>query len=374
MKDNDYSEYKIMMNMLKNYNGKNYLIVIATNTITDCDCAIVLIQESSYIYCNKYVLDDFKKINFFGQYIDADLGKCIETLIELLKQKKHLIILEESNDAIKLVLDIVYKIEGTQISLPKEKIELTLSKDNDKVDENTKMKIIWYNLLNLFQEKEDNYKIKEEKDIIIEQLKQEANKLAQDLKNQNMKMFLEDSNNRNGLKKSQILTEKNIKDFDFVRDRLKENNENKKIDFEMLYSAKKNGDTSFKFHELCDNQNNTLIIIKTKTDNIFGGFARKTWNSMETGRKKDNKSFLFSLRKKKIFNPKRESNYHLFCSDRDGPCFYAFSIENESLKNGGFCDEIYKCNYDSFENEYELNNGVKKFFIDELEVFKVDYI
>jgi hypothetical protein len=374
MKDNDYTEYKIMMNMLKNYNGKNYLIVIATNTITDCDCAIVLIQESSYIYCNKYVLDDFKKINFFGQYINADLGKCIETLIELLKQKKHLIILEESNDAIKLVLDIVYKIEGTQISLPKEKIELTLSKDNDKVDQNTKMKIIWYNLLNLFQEKEDNYKIKEEKDIIIEQLKQEANKLSQDLKNQNMKMFLEDSNNRNGLKKSQILTEKNIKDFDFVRDRLKENNENKKLDFEMLYSAKKNGDTSFKFHELCDNQNNTLIIIKTKTDNIFGGFARKTWNSMETGRKKDNKSFLFSLRKKKIFNPKRESNYHLFCSDRDGPCFYAFSIENECLKNGGFCDEIYKCNYDSFENEYELNNGVKKFFIDELEVFKVGYI
>ena len=373
MQNNDYAEYKIMMNMLKNYNGKNYLIVIATNTITDCDCAIVLIQESSYIYCNKYVLDDFKKINFFGQYINADLGKCIETLIELLKQKKHLIILEESNDAIKLVLDIVYKIEGTQISLPKEKIELTLSKDNDKVDENTKMKIIWYNLLNLFQEKEDNYKIKEEKDIIIEQLKQEANKL-QDLKNQKMKMFLEDSNNRNGLKKSQILTEKNIKDFDFVRDRLKENNENKKLDFEMLYSAKKNGDTSFKFHELCDNQNNTLIIIKTKTDNIFGGFARKTWNSMETGRKKDNKSFLFSLRKKKIFNPKRESNYHLFCSDRDGPCFYAFSIENESLKNGGFCDEIYKCNYDSFENEYELNNGVKKFSIDELEVFKVGYI
>jgi hypothetical protein len=374
MKDNDYAEYKIVMNMLKNYNGKNYLIVIATNTITDCDCAIVLIQESSYIYCNKYVLDDFKKINFFGQYIDADLGKCIETLIELLKQKKHLIILEESNDAIKLVLDIEYKIEGTQISLPKEKIELTLSKDNDKVDENTKMKIIWYNLLHLYQEKEDNYKIKGEKDIIIEQLKQEANKLAQDLKNQNMKMLLEDSNNRNGLKKSQILTEKNIKDFDFVRDRLKENNENKKLDFEMLYSAKKNGDTSSKFHELCDNQNNTLIIIKTKTDNIFGGFARKTWNSMETGRKKDNKSFLFSLRKKKIFNPKRESNYHLFCSDRDGPCFYAFSIENESLKNGGFCDEIYKCNYDSFENEYELNNGVKKFFIDELEVFKVDYI
>ena len=372
MKEDDYAGYKIMMNMLKNCNGKNYLIVIATNILIEC--AIILIQESSYIYCNKYVLDDFKKDKFFGRYIDAGLGKYIEILIELLKQKKHLINLEENNDAIKLILDIEYKIEGLQISFPKEKLELTLSKDNDKVDENTKKKIVWYNLLLLYQEKEDNYKIKGEKDNIIEQLKQEINKLAQELENQKIKMLLENSNNRNDFKKSQIITEKNIKDFDFVRDRLKENNENKKLDFEMLYSAKKNGDTSFKFHELCDNQNNTLIIIKTKSDNIFGGFARKTWNSMETGRKKDNKSFLFSLRKKKIFNPKRESNYHLFCSDRDGPCFYAFSIENESLKNGGFCDEISKCNYDSFENDYELNNGVKKFLIDELEVFKVDYI
>jgi hypothetical protein len=365
MKENDYAEYTIMMNMLKNYNGKNYLIVIATNILTDC--AIVLIQESSYIYCNKYVLDDFKKINIFGRYIDAGLGKCIETLIELLKQKKHLINLEESNDTIKLILDIEYKIEGLQISLPKEKLELILSKDNDKVDENTKKKIIWYNLLYLYQEKENNYKIKGEKDNIIEQLKQDKNKLTQELENQKI-------NNRNDFKKSQILNEKNTKDFDFIRDKLKESNENKKLNIKMLYSAKKDGDTSFKFHELCDNKNNTLIIIKTKSGTIFGGFARKTWNSMETGRKKDNKSFLFSLCQKKIFNAKRESNYHLFCSDRDGPCFYAFSIEDQSLKNGGFCDEIYKCNYDSFENEYELNNGMKKFLIDELEVFKVDYI
>ena len=52
----------------------------------------------------------------------------------------------------------------------------------------------------------------------------------------------------------------------------------------------------------------------------------------------------------------------------------AFSVDDLCLHNGGFCDEIYKCNYDSFETEYELNNGSKQFKIDELEVYEVKFI
>ena len=143
----------------------------------------------------------------------------------------------------------------------------------------------------------------------------------------------------------------------------------------MIYSATLNGDSSQKFHELCDNQANTLVIIKTENNNIFGGFASKTWNSMELGRKKDLKSFLFSIVNKKIYNPKHDDvnnkRYHLFCSKKDGPCFYAFSIENLCLENGGICDEIIKCNYDSFENDYEINNGNREFKIKELEMYKI---
>ena len=142
----------------------------------------------------------------------------------------------------------------------------------------------------------------------------------------------------------------------------------------MLYSAKINGDKSQKFHELCDNHKNTLVLIKTDLNVIFGGFAGKMWNSLELGRKKDIKSFLFSFENKKIYNPKLDSKYHLFCSDNDVPFFYAFSVDNLCLQNGGFCDEIYKCNYDSFETEYELNNGSKQFKIDELEVYEVKFI
>lgn len=76
----------------------------------------------------------------------------------------------------------------------------------------------------------------------------------------------------------------------------------------------------------------------------------------------------------KIYNPKIDSKYHLFCSDNDGPCFYAFSIDDKCLQNGGFCDEIYKCNYDSFESDYELNKGIKKFKIEELEEYEAKLV
>ena len=130
-----------------------------------------------------------------------------------------------------------------------------------------------------------------------------------------------------------------MKNFEFVENRLKLFNKDKTITYHLLYNAKINGDKSQTFHRLCDFHKNTLLIVKTDQNIIFGGFANKTWHSQELGRKKDIKSFIFSLNKQKIYNPKIDSKYHLYCSEYDGPCFYAFSIENLCLQNGGYCDE-----------------------------------
>ena len=369
MSENENEEIQIIMNILIKKNEKNYLVVIASNKPRDY--AIILVQQSSFIYCSRYGLEDFKKINFFKNYLNFGLKHCIEILINLLKEKKFSInIEEEENKLLKLTLDIEISVVGMNLNLPKEKIEIIL--ENDNVDQIIKNNLIWHSLLYLFQEKEEDQKIKLEQENKIKQLTQEIVELKQNLEEKKLTPFLYENNNiKNDLTKSKIITEYNIKNFEFVKKRLKIFNKDKTLNFQLLYSAKINGDKSQKFHEFCDNHKNTLVIIKTNLNIIFGGFAGKTWNSLELGRKKDIKSFLFSFDKQKIYNPKPESKYHLFCSDNDGPCFYAFSVDDLCLHNGGFCDEIYKCNYDSFETEYELNNGAKPFKIDELEIYEV---
>ena len=372
MIENGNDEFLIIMDMMIKQEDKNYLIIIASNKSRDS--AIILIQQSSFIYCSKYILDDFKKINFFKNYLNFGLSQCIEILINLLKEKQNLInIVEEENYLVKLNLDIEISVVGTNLNLPKEKIEIVLEKDN--IEPTLKNKLLWSTLLYLFKVKEEeNNKILEQESKIKE-LTNEIFQLKQNLEAKKLSPFLlEDNNMRNDLRKSKIINENNIKNFEFVKRRLKLFNKDKIVNFQMLYSAKLNGDKSRKFHELCDNHKNTLIIIKTDLNNIFGGFAGKVWNSLELGRKRDFKSFLFSIGKQKIYNPKPDSKYHLFCSDNDGPCFYAFSVDNLCLENGGFCDEIYKCNFDSFETEYELNNGTKSFKIEELEVYEVKLV
>jgi hypothetical protein len=371
-KEKDMDDFDIIMNMLIKKNDKDYLIVVSSNKTRDY--AIILIQQSSYIYFRKYLLDDFKKINFFKNYLNFGINQCIEILINLLKEKKELInIEEEENKEIKLYLDLEIGVVGMKLNLPKERIELILLNDNS--DFEIKNILIWKSILYLFQEREKEEKLILELENKIKELTKDKYELKQNMDEKKLtNCIVEVSKNKYELNKGNIINEFNEINFEFVKNRLKSINKDKKLNLLMLYSAKINGDKCQKFHQLCDNHHNTLIIIKTDRNNIFGGFAGKTWNSWELGRKKDLKSFLFSLNKKKIYNSKPESKFHLYCSENDGPCFYAFSVENFCLKNGGFCDEVYKCNFDSFENDFELNDGVKKFNISELEVYEVKYV
>jgi len=295
---------------------------------------------------------------------------------------------EDENIKIKLSLDIEIGVSGIDLSIGKETIEFTLINDyNDQIIKNS---LIWFSVLFLFQEKENCKKLElEQKNEIMKLVQQneDLRGMIEELKNYKVKEYICEGNilNNNKIKdkddddedfsQSEIINKSNIDDFNFVTEKINSIFEGKKMRFKKIYSATKNGDSSQKFHELCDNHYNTLILIQTGTNNIFGGFTSKVWNSMELGRKKDSKSFLFSLNQKKIYNPSLDDSikikYHLFCSENDGPCFYAFSIENNCLKNGGFCDEISKCNYDTFKTEYELNNGIKNFKVRQLEIYEI---
>ena len=374
--------FQIIMNMLIKRENKNYVLAVASNKTRDF--VILIIQQSSYIYCRKYILDDLTKINFFKSYQNYGLSKCIEIMVNLFLTKKDIILIEEEEKKnIKMNLELEISVSGLNLSLGKEKIEFNLP--NDDVDQVIINNLIWYNILFLFQEKEEFEKYKIEKEQKIEKLNRDIFDLKAIIEELKMaKLDINLYNNKitnnifykeNNFDKSQIINNLNIQKIEFIKQKIKNLFNVKKLIFKLIYSAKVNGDTSYKFHEFCDNISNTLILICTETNNIFGGFSSKTWNSMELGRKKDSKSFLFSINKHKIYNPILEDSenqrYHLFCSETDGPCFYAFSIENLCLKNGGTCDEIKKCNFEKFEEEYEINDGKKDFRIKELEIFQI---
>lgn len=365
-------ELQIIMNLLLEKNEKKYLLIASSNQMHDF--AIILVKNSSLLYSHKYFLEDFKKINFFQNYFSLGLDKCIEIMFNLLKEKQKLINIEEKeNHFLKLDLDIELNVVGLNINLPKEKIEIILEYEN--IEEKEKNSLIWNSILYLYNEKEKCKKKLLDQEKIVKQLIDEKNELKQNLEqNKTISYIYEEKIVKNVLEKSKIINEDNIKNFDFIINRLKLFCRDKKLSLQLLYSATVDGDKSQKFHELCDYHKNTLIIIKTDTNNIFGGFAGKTWNSLELGRKRDIKSFIFSLDNQKIYNPKFESKYHLFCSDNDGPCFYAFSVNDLCLQNGGFCDEIYKCSYNSFESDYEINKGIKNFKIGQLEIYEVKFV
>ena len=362
---------KIIMNILIKRENKNYIFIIASNQSEDS--ILLIIHQSSYIYCKKCELNYFQNIKFFKNCNNFEI--IIETLKNIFISKKNLIsIEEEENKQIKLSLDIEISISGLNIILEKHKLEFILL--NEEKELIFQYNLIWDGVLFLFKENENNINEQIKNKNKLDELNKEIsnlNEMIQDL--QKLKENEKHNNKLNDFNKSLIINEINIEKFNFIKQKIITIFMKKNIKFKMIYNAKINGDTSKSFHELCDNHKNTLVILQTDTNNIFGGFASKTWNSMELGRKKDIKSFIFSLNKQKIYNAKisdkERSRYHLYCSDTDGPSFYAFSIEDSFLKNGGFCDEIKKCNFDSLEIEYELNDGNKNFMVKQLEIYEI---
>ena len=148
------------------------------------------------------------------------------------------------------------------------------------------------------------------------------------------------------------------------------NDQNKDCNFEILFDS---NDSSKDFHELCDNQTNTLTLIETKNNFKFGGFTECAWSSNKE-EKKDNNSFLFSLDKNKKYIKKDKEKSSIYCNPDYGPFFGSYdkndivvkgNIKNGSIKkNGSFLDE---------EMFKEINGGKSNFAIKNLKVFKINF-
>ncbi len=93
--------------------------------------------------------------------------------------------------------------------------------------------------------------------------------------------------------------------------------------WELQYRATRDGFSSKDFHSNCDGIENTLTIIKTTNEEIFGGFVEKAWDS-ESGYLEDPNAYIFSLVNKgdKPFKAVANDGTHaIYCGSDYGPVF-----------------------------------------------------
>ena len=146
--------------------------------------------------------------------------------------------------------------------------------------------------------------------------------------------------------------------------------EHKKITLNLLYKASVDSDKAQAFHNKCDTAKCSLVLIKSKNNKRFGGFTSCSWegNGVE---KNDEKAFVFSLDKKKIYNiiPNEKA---IGCYPKYGPVFLGcqIRIHDNAFTNGGTTFE--KQNNYNTEEDFELSGGEKKYGVEEIEVYGIE--
>ena len=147
-------------------------------------------------------------------------------------------------------------------------------------------------------------------------------------------------------------------------------NKYKKISLNLLYKAIVDSDKAEIFHKKCDSANSTLVLVKSANGKRFGGFTSCKWEGKSI-EKKDEKAFIFSLDKMKIYNviPGEDA---IGCYPNFGPVFLGCQIRiyNDFFKNGGTTYEK-GLNFDTQE-DYELTGGFNKFGVKDIEVYSVE--
>jgi hypothetical protein len=256
-----------------------------------------------------------------------------------------------------------------------------------------------FNMIELYIEekkKTDLEKINELYNIVIAQ-----NKAINDLRNNLNNLKNEQTNLGNEFKEmkkkmnnlessqSQILEQKkyeknliinlnskiinSFEDIAFIIERIKNNKKykDKTISLNLLYKATRDGGLSSDFHKKCDGKVQQLIFIKTTEGEIFGGYTKEGYRSRNESIK-DSNAFVFSLSKKKIYNSKKCQNA-IFDDKSYGPYFsnHMIHIESKMLENRSETCQASDSYFEGIKSDYEINNGEKYFYIQEIEIYQV---
>jgi len=390
-----------LLKICKPNDNKNETIIFLCQKINNNeknDINNININNINNIENNKSDNDDEKTIYYEGKYnlekliLNNKFFKIFDTIDEVIKeiidlfddnQKEYIEIAFDDDSYKKLLLKIKFPFIGNK---NKEIIlELSCQGINDK-----NINLYFYKEIQLLQ-KSDNLIEKEIEDLkkqneIINNRLFKLENILQKENNKNSNKIgdffneMEYHEINNSLINSYLIYKK--EDLDFLNNRLLQDKDvpkGKTVKYKILYRSSKNGENSKIFHELCDNFPQTLTVIKTVKGKIFGGYTEQTWKNTDIKKlgvlKKDNKAFLFSLNKKKIYNIHYDQPA-IWCYESNGPCFYGkgnFAIySNEKLINGIMkTNKAKESTFIGMEKDYELTDGEESFNALEIEVFQI---
>ena len=148
---------------------------------------------------------------------------------------------------------------------------------------------------------------------------------------------------------------------------------NKNVFKDLLFCSDLDGDNILTYHNKCDKIPNTLTIIKTKDNFIFGGFTTNFFESSPYTWKEDENSFIFSINLKKKFYPKDKKKAILSVKYM-GPTFgdgYDVYLHDKFLSEE---QKYYNIKDNTYNlKKYELTNGNKSYIINKVEVWKIQF-
>ena len=322
-----------------------------------------------YYYQQCFTITELQNISMvFSMY------KTVKEIIAFLKDLKYEI--EEKNE------NLVFKFNVFMPNGKNKLIEFELKKrlleTNNIINYLLeKIKSMETNIKNL----EENYKTEKLKhESEINYLKENISILKENnmnYVNENKKLWeeinkLKENNKINSFDSKIIESKDNIK---FIIDYIKQNDKKFNLNnIKLLFRGSRDGERTKTCHELCDNKQNVLIIMKSETGYIFGGYSKVGFKTSRIPQYIiDNNCFLFSLNLKKIYPVIKDKKVICHIEETKGLCFYSsmsFYDYFMSKKQNKIMSDIQKY-FNNFENIYEINGGEKFFKCNELEVFQL---
>ena len=271
-------------------------------------------------------------------------------LIELVLKKCLL----DTNNIIKYLLEKIKSME-TNIKNLEENIKLEKTKHNSEIKE------LKDNISNL---KENNIRYENEN----KKLWDEINKLKE-----SQIKFINKDDAINSFDSKIIESKDNI---NFILDYIKQNDKSLNISkIKLLFRGSRDGERTKTCHELCDNKLHVLIIMKSETGYIFGGYSKIGFKANKILEYKiDNNCFLFSLNLKIIYPVIKDKNVICHIRETSGLCFFGSLMFYDYFMNKKDWPNLnmdIKQYFNNFETVYEMNGGQEYFKCDELEVFQL---
>ena len=327
----------------KQYNLKIYILSDIYLEIKEKE------KITNEIYVGNFSLKNLTELSKAFRFCDS-LDEAFDTIVSIYESKK--IILNKNNDEMVMILKADLpngKTEEAKLILRKKEV-----KKDVLIEELVKR-------INLLEEKNKNL---EKKQAEFEKKQAEF----EDLKN----LFKDEIKLKKKIKEikfdSKII--ENKEDVNFIIDKIIKEYPNINFDtFQstLLCRATRDGDNQSSFCNKVEGKRKTLTIIKTKKGIRFGYYFDIALQQGET-LENDNKSFYFSIDRKKIYNNNPENNQ--INNSRNQPIFVADNFLSNNNSHANLKDNI--TSFSGFEKDYELNDFEQYFTVEELEVFQIN--